>query len=96
MEQRNHPNSDVEEENAILLTNITSEPRSTETSTPRSQTHTETNPQQQDDPEYSMEEDCVMPANNVITKPQTASATTTKRPHQTDSDSDPAPLPRRQ
>ena len=96
MEQCDHPNSDVEEENTILPTTITLEPRNTETSTPQGQTHTETNPQQQDAPEHGMEEDCVLPKNNVTPKPPDASATNTKRPHQTDSDSDPAPLPRRQ
>ena len=96
MEQRDHPNSDVEEETTVLPTNITLEPRNTETSTPQRQTHTKTNLQQQDAREHSMEEDCVMPANNITPKPPDASATNTKRPHQTDSDSDPAPLPRRQ
>ena len=86
MEQRDHPNSDVEEESTVLQTNITLEPRNTETSTPQRQTHTKTNLQQQDAPEHSMEEDCVMPANNIMPK----------QPHQTDSYSDPAPLPRRQ
>ena len=33
-----------------------------------------------------MEEDCEMPANTLVTKPQAVNLTNTKRPHQTDSD----------
>ena len=95
-EQRDHPSCDVEEDSTIIPTNITLEPRNTETSIPQSQMPTETNPHQQDALEHSMEEDSVMPANKATLKPPDASASYSKRPHQTNSDSDPAPLPRRQ
>lgn len=98
MELSDHPNSDEEEEESTILpTNNTLEPRNTETSLSQRQMQTKSNPQQPDALEHSMEEDCVVPANNVMPKPPNASTTTTtKRPHQTGSDSDPAPLPRRQ
>ena len=48
-----------------------------------------------DDPEQMTEEPHETPPEITATNPQDVNTTNTKRPHQTDNDSDPAPLPQR-